>query len=357
MAATIGGYAVMTHRGPSPHSPSSCSSSAASLMDGKDSSNEYIWTPPAIDPNYWIHITKARSMRTGILSQKQALEKAYERAEANGDRITVLKTDIVGREKRLLRYINHYILDYDDVLSARSKHSVLLGALSPPLSPELQPAKSLKNPPLAPLNVTLLTEEPPNFASGSLPPTPTTRGDSGESFGNPREAAEPAKRVSHIPRPVSKDADAAGGMTVTARVRFAGVGDNKPALDSQSFINSYRANARYAAAAAGTMVDAARTKNLPGVPQDTENKVKEQPRTKTKGRLMWAGLFGSKNVRPTAAADIGEQRPAILSKTQSEREEIRINPRLHTRSSEPALGHSTKPNNHRGFTNVAIQML
>ncbi|KAJ2520992.1 hypothetical protein H4217_001671 [Coemansia sp. RSA 1939] len=381
MAATIGGYAVMTHREPSPHSPSSCSSSAASLMDGQDSSNEYIWTPPAIDPNYWIHITKARSMRTGILSQKRALEKAYERAEANGDRIAVLKTDIVGREKRLLRYINHYILDYDDVLSVRSRHSVLLGALSPPLSPELQPAKSLKNLPLAPLNVTLLTEEPPNFASGSLPPTPTTRGDSGESFGNPREATEPAKRVSHIPRPVSKDADAAGGMAVTARVRFAGVGDNKPTLDSQSFINSYRANARYAAAAAaaspppttattktsaaaaataaaaGTMVDAARTKNLPGVPQDTENKVKEQPRTKTKGRLMWAGLFGSKNVRPTTTADIGEQRPAILSKTQSEREEIRINPRLHTRSSEPALGHSTKPNNHRGFTNVAIQLL
>ncbi|KAJ1666855.1 hypothetical protein IW140_002488 [Coemansia sp. RSA 1813] len=356
MATATGGYAVMA---PNPHLPSSCNSSIPSLLDNQ-AGEQYIWTPPAIDPNYWMHITKARSMRTGILAQKKALEMTYEKSETNRDRITALKNDIVGREKRLLRYINHYILDYDDVLSARAKPSLVLGALSPPVSPDLQPTMSPKNP--GSLGMTLLAEEPPNFASGSLPPTPTTRGDSGESFGENQELSE-SMGASQIPRPISKDtAGTARGAVKdtgslskgTARVRFAGIVDNKPALDSQSFINSYRTNARYAAAAAAAsppITAAARTKDLPEAPpNDSGNKVKM-----TKGRLMWAGLFGSKNVRPAAAHD--EQRPARLNKTQSERNEIRINPMLQTRSSEPALGSSKQPNNRSRLTNGAIQIL
>ncbi|KAJ2388350.1 hypothetical protein GGI23_006076, partial [Coemansia sp. RSA 2559] len=335
MATATGGYAVMAHAEPSTQLPSSCGSSTPSLLD--DQANEqYIWTPPAIDPNYWMHITKARSMRTGILAQKQALEKTYEKADTRGDRIAALKSDIVGRERRLLRYINHYILDYDDVLAARRRPSLVLGTLSPPVSPGLQQAKSLKD--SVSLSV-FLAEQPPNFASGSLPPTPTTRGNSDESFG------ETQTMESQIPRPISKDTASAARRRAsmaniskekTTRVRFAGIANNKPALDSQSFINSYKTNARYAAeaasppiaAAAATATATATPKGLPEPPPNngSGNKVKM-----TKGRLMWAGLFGSKNVR--RAAD--EQRPVMLNKTQSERDELRINPTLQTRSSEP----------------------
>ncbi|KAJ1792404.1 hypothetical protein LPJ59_004846 [Coemansia sp. RSA 2399] len=350
MATATGGYAAMAHAEPSTHLPSSCGSSTPSLLD--DQTNEqYMWTPPAIDPNYWMHITKARSMRTGILAQKQALAKTYERADTQGDRITALKSDIVGREKRLLRYINHYILDYDDVLAARRRPSLVLGTLSPPVSPGLQQSRSLKNP--GSLNV-FQSEQPPNFASGSLPPTPTTRGNSDESID------ETQTTESQIPRPISKGTANALSRTSTGniskekttRVRFAGIANNKPALDSQSFINSYKTNARYAAAAAAAASPpiTATPKDLPETPPNngSGNKVKM-----TKGRLMWAGLFGSKNVR--RAAD--EQRPAMLNKTQSERDEIRINPTLQTRSSEPALGGSKLPSNQRRFTNGAVQIL
>ncbi|KAJ2551593.1 hypothetical protein EV175_003632 [Coemansia sp. RSA 1933] len=353
MAAATGGYAVMTQ---SSHLPPSI----PSPVDDQRNSEQYIWTPPAVDPNYWMHITKARSMRTGIIAQKQALEKTYERADTQGDMITALKDDIVGRERRLLRYINHYILDYDDVVSPRRRTSVVLGTLSPPLSPELSPSRPLRKP--ASLSV-LLTEEPPIFASGSLPPTPTTRGNSDESFG---ESKVSVVAESRIPRPISKDtvretrrASRADTGKRATRVRFAGINaDNKPALDSQSFINSYKTNARYAAAAEAAAASppitaAASTKDLPKAPSSSSSSgggggggIAKM----TKGRLIWTGLFGSKNVR--RAAD--EQRPAALSKTQSERDEIRINPRLQTRSSEPALGSFKVPNNQRKSTSGHI---
>ncbi|KAI9500319.1 hypothetical protein GGI25_001097 [Coemansia spiralis] len=203
-------------RTPSPQSP----------YDPKDKTeDEFLWTPPPIDPNYWHHVAKARDIRSGIFKHRTALSQATAQG-SKWETICELQNEVQKLEYRLLRYIDHYVLDYDDVVKST------LGTVSPPMSPQ--------------------PEEPPEFASGSLPPTP-------------------AQQPSSIP----------------ARRRNTG----EP-LDSRAFIESYKKNIRYAEAAL-------------------------EPK-KPKSRLGWAGLFGSKNVR--AAEDA-----------------VRINPRLQTRSSEPAL--------------------
>ncbi|KAJ2724028.1 hypothetical protein GGI07_002233 [Coemansia sp. Benny D115] len=228
---------------------------------------DYLWTPPAPDPNYWTNVSKAHNIRQTVMKLKEyqkRIEMAQPSPQRNEDyqRVTA---EIRARERKLLKYINHYILSYDDVLKMEREmagggalqknikspqrpiaRDAQLGTLSPPMSPVAhaqQPPSSgrLAGKQLA--HISVIAEEPPRFTSGSLPPTPTTL-DTPVSSTGPSLANEPSE----------------------------------PALDSRSYISSYKQNARLQ-----------RSSSSEVSPTSSSSDVRRE-----KGRPLWGGLFGGK---------------------------------------------------------------
>ncbi|KAJ2654958.1 hypothetical protein IW148_006221 [Coemansia sp. RSA 1199] len=228
-------YAIL-ERSASPHSPTSSESSAATDADRTvpTVANEYIWTPPAPDPKYWEHVAKAQKIRSGVTELKRSLGQ-----RASGDEVQRLSKELRARERKLMRYIDHHVLDFDDVLqpsmiadnasdkrkpsghieqgiadnaSDRRKPNghIELGTVSPPISPDLGPNRP-------------------------LPPLPTAT--------QPQKPPVPQKHTQRT-----------------------------AALDSHGFITSYKKNAQLAR---------------------TESQV-----AKPKSRLLWTGIFGAKNIKP-----------------------------------------------------------
>ncbi|KAJ2385444.1 hypothetical protein GGI05_004698 [Coemansia sp. RSA 2603] len=121
------------------------------------------------------------------------------------------------------------------------------------LSPQLLPPSGIPSlgskgmGPKRPVNFNI--DVPPRFASGSLPPTPTTLDTPVESHSpslSPQQAASPP-------------------------------------LGSQAFINSYKQNVRYQQASS--------------IANSLTNSSVDLRKEKPKHKPLWGGLFGSKNVR------------------------------------------------------------
>ncbi|KAJ1880089.1 hypothetical protein LPJ57_002461 [Coemansia sp. RSA 486] len=276
---------------------------------------EYLWTPPAPDPNYWINVAKARNIRQSILKLRDYLNRVLQTpvsAQRTEDyqRVT---TEIRARERKLMKYVNHYILSFDDVLlsdqqyqeqeqqqSRHQKHvqnrSMELGTISPPMSPgnnavgkAQQPPqqklanglsamhaanqKGLSNKRLANINI----EVPPRFASGSLPPTPTT-------LDTPKESASPGSLTAadYSPSPSPSPLQ-----------------HPSPSLGSQAFINSYKQNVRY--------------QNAGSNASSLTNSSADLRKEKSKSKLIWGGLFGSKNVRSATDDSAAQAMPAFAN--------------------------------------------
>ncbi|KAJ2738689.1 hypothetical protein H4R23_000978 [Coemansia sp. Cherry 401B] len=285
-------YAILA-RSSSPHSPTaselSSAATEASTDDVEAVAGEYVWTPPAPDPRYWEHVAKAQKLRSGVRELRAQL--------AQGDSWR-LGRELRARERRLMRYVDHHVLDYDDVLRADARRkaelarNLELGTISPPISPDLAPDRPL--PPLPPGAEKHPAEKaqadrfhaprpremaagPPLYVSGALPPTP---------------------------------AETASGTR----------------LDSQGFINSYKKNARLAEAGGSN----------PG-------------REKSKGRQLWTGLFGSR-IRPVESPQPANRR---RSGSVEEAQMARGASRLASMSSVPALA----PMRGRGDTAQSVYAL
>ncbi|KAJ2222961.1 hypothetical protein IWW45_008467 [Coemansia sp. RSA 485] len=212
-----------------------------------------------------------------------------------------------------MKYVNHYILSFDDVLlsdqqyqeqeqqqSRHQKHvqnrSMELGTISPPMSPgnnavgkAQQPPqqklanglsamhaanqKGLSNKRLANINI----EVPPRFASGSLPPTPTT-------LDTPKESASPGSLTAadYSPSPSPSPLQ-----------------HPSPSLGSQAFINSYKQNVRY--------------QNAGSNASSLTNSSADLRKEKSKSKLIWGGLFGSKNVRSATDDSAAQAMPAFAN--------------------------------------------
>ncbi|KAJ2306198.1 hypothetical protein IWW52_006268, partial [Coemansia sp. RSA 2704] len=136
-------YAILA-RSSSPHSPTASESSSAATEASTDDveavAGEYVWTPPAPDPRYWEHVAKAQKLRSGVRELRAQL--------AQGDSWR-LGRELRARERRLMRYVDHHVLDYDDVLRADARRkaelarNLELGTISPPISPDLAPDRAL----------------------------------------------------------------------------------------------------------------------------------------------------------------------------------------------------------------------
>ncbi|KAJ2885314.1 hypothetical protein FB639_001798 [Coemansia asiatica] len=271
-------------------------SSSTSTQQRDSDAGEFLWTPPAPDPNYWINVAKARNIRQSILKLRDYLNRVLQtpvNAQRTEDyqRVTL---EIRARERKLMKYVNHYILNFDDVLlpdqqyqeqQSRYQKQYLqqsrdmeLGTISPPMSPgniiseAQQPpqiaisgisavrhaagAKGLSAKRLANINI----EVPPRFASGSLPPTPTT-------LDTPKESSTPGSfATDHSPSPTPSP-----------------LPQPSPSLGSQAFINSYKQNARYQRTGSNA--------------SSLTNSSADLRKEKSKSKHIWGGLFGSKNVR------------------------------------------------------------
>ncbi|KAJ2451074.1 hypothetical protein EV183_003846 [Coemansia sp. RSA 2336] len=251
-------YAIL-ERSTSPHSPSSSESSAATEMNtDADGTGEYLWKPPPPDPKYWDHIVRAQQLRSDISELKQRLKARQQGSQE----FAKISRELRARERKLMRFIDHHVLNYDDVLSKPKasaaktviNRNVELGTISPPISPSIGPNRPL--PPLPPG-----AEQQMKHKANPLPPTP------------PELAARNRQR-------------------------------SGTALDSQGFINSYKKNTQLATSS-------------------------DEPAEKPRGRLLWAGIFGSKNVKPV---DAGRRRSGSAEGAQ-----LKQSPRLATMTSVPSL--------------------
>ncbi|KAJ2231786.1 hypothetical protein GGF40_000776 [Coemansia sp. RSA 1286] len=316
---------------------SSFRSSSASTQQQDGDVREYLWTPPAPDPNYWINVAKARNIRQSILKLRDYLNRVLQTpvsAQRTEDyqRVT---TEIRARERKLMKYVNHYILSFDDVLlseqqyqeqqqqqSRHQKHvqnrSMELGTISPPMSPgnstvgkAQQPPqqklvngisamhaanqKGLSNKRLANINI----EVPPRFASGSLPPTPTTSD-------TPKESSSPgslaAADYSPSPSPLQHPS---------------------PSLGSQAFINSYKQNVRY--------------QNAGSNASSLTNSSADLRKEKSKSKLIWGGLFGSKNVRSATDDSDAQAMSAFANATGGHQQQKQQQAQLTKMASSPSL--------------------
>ncbi|KAJ1742778.1 hypothetical protein LPJ78_001059 [Coemansia sp. RSA 989] len=260
-------YAIL-ERSTSPHSPSSSESSAATEMStDAGGTSEYLWKPPPPDPKYWDHIAKAQQIRSDVSELKQSLKAKQQGSQE----FTKISRELRARERKLMRFIDHHVLNYDDVLSkpkATAAKTVIsrnmeLGTISPPISPNIGPNRPL--PPLPPGAEQKMQQKQ---KANPLPPTP------------PELAARNRQR-------------------------------SGTALDSQGFINSYKKNTQLATSP-------------------------EEPAEKPRGRLLWAGIFGSKNVKPV---DTGRRRSESAEGAQ-----LNQPSRLATMASVPSLAQTNGRN-------------
>ncbi|KAJ1934295.1 hypothetical protein GGF37_006419 [Kickxella alabastrina] len=264
-------------------------------QDASDASNKYIWTPPPPDPNYWVNIHKARNIRESILKLKAFLDRVLQAApsEQRTSDYHKVTAEIRSRERKLMKYINHYTLNYYDVVSDRQADEVPvkrtdkslapepptqieLGTISPPMSPATMVSPSV----LQPLGVAptglgakrqahINIEVPPHFASGSLPPTPTTI-DSPVSEHTPVMHTQ----ISFLSPPLQLQLQ-----------------QREPALGSQAFINSYKMDTKYQNA----------DRNV-GSSDNSSTEFRKE--SKSKSKLTWGGLFGSKNARSVERSNV-----------------------------------------------------
>ncbi|KAJ2082138.1 hypothetical protein H4R24_001834 [Coemansia sp. RSA 988] len=267
-------YAVLANNS-NPQSPSSSEFSTA-IIDGEtamgmESGTEYIWTPPALDPKYWEHVAKARKVHRTVAELKQGLIQKQKQGEE--EEAQKLHREVRARERKLLRFIDHYVLDYDDVVRSKEDESkaagssMELGTITPPVSPDMTPDRPL--PPLPPG----AEEEKQNLAVEETEKKLAIQAKKQRMVGEqspqelPQRAQPPTKQLPPPPG-VAHGREMRRNNTAVA------------ALDSQGFINSYKKHERFANS-------------------DARRDVSGEPREKSKARqLLWNGLFGSKNVRP-----------------------------------------------------------
>ncbi|PIA15705.1 hypothetical protein COEREDRAFT_102753 [Coemansia reversa NRRL 1564] len=278
-------YAVLTHAS-NPQSPSS-SEFSAGITDGETmvavtDGTEYIWTPPALDPKYWEHVAKARKVHQTVAELKQGLTQKQKLGEE--EEAQKLHREVRARERKLLRIIDQYILDYDDVVRVKKdeKHkasgnsSVELGTITPPVSPDMMPDRPL--PPLPPG----AEEEKQRMAAAEVDQQKRLAEaekklaiQAKKQRMGAGQLAESAQRTQPQSKQLPPPPPKAGNLDVVRRNNSTAA-----ALDSQGFINSYKKHERYANS------DARR---------DVSGETQEKPKAR---QLLWTGLFGSRNVRP-----------------------------------------------------------
>ncbi|KAJ2296498.1 hypothetical protein IWW55_005078 [Coemansia sp. RSA 2706] len=305
-------YAILA-RSSSPHSPTASESSSAATEASTDDveavAGEYVWTPPAPDPRYWEHVAKAQKLRSGVRELRAQL--------AQGDSWR-LGRELRARERRLMRYVDHHVLDYDDVLRADARRkaelarNLELGTISPPISPDLAPDR-----PLPPL--------PPGAEKHQAEKAQARKHQADKyQTEKPRADKHQTDRF-HAPRPREMAAGpplyVSGALPPTPAETASGT-----RLDSQGFINSYKKNARLAEAGGSN----------PG-------------REKSKGRQLWTGLFGSR-IRPVESPQPANRR---RSGSVEEAQMARGASRLASMSSVPALA----PMRGRGDTAQSVYAL
>ncbi|KAJ1828543.1 hypothetical protein LPJ70_007220, partial [Coemansia sp. RSA 2708] len=258
-------------------SESSSAATEASTDDVEAVAGEYVWTPPAPDPRYWEHVAKAQKLRSGVRELRAQL--------AQGDSWR-LGRELRARERRLMRYVDHHVLDYDDVLRADARRkaelarNLELGTISPPISPDLAPDRPL--PPLPPG----AEKHPAEKAQADKYQAEKPRADKHQTEKHQTVKHQTVKHQTdrfHAPRPREMAAGpplyVSGALPPTPAETASGT-----RLDSQGFINSYKKNARLAEAGGSN----------PG-------------REKSKGRQLWTGLFGSR-IRPVESPQPANRR-------------------------------------------------
>ncbi|KAJ2813239.1 hypothetical protein GGI24_006554 [Coemansia furcata] len=72
---------------------------------------EYVWAPPTPDPGYWDNVARARDIRHSVARMEMQLAQA-----THEDDIWRLSDEIRASERRLMKYVDRYILSYDDVV-------------------------------------------------------------------------------------------------------------------------------------------------------------------------------------------------------------------------------------------------
>ncbi|KAJ2794379.1 hypothetical protein H4R21_005521, partial [Coemansia helicoidea] len=105
------------------------------------------------DPRYWEHVARAKRIRQAVGEMKQSLAQKLPGSEEAQQ----LGRELRARERRLMRLVDHYVLDYNDVVTAdggvteaalKTGGSLAMGTITPPVSPEMPPSRPL--PPLPP---------------------------------------------------------------------------------------------------------------------------------------------------------------------------------------------------------------
>lgn len=212
--------------------------------------SDYIWIPPPPDPKYWEHVHQAQDIRQRMAQMEKYLVR-LQQSPVSSQRYNDtrrISSEITACERKLMRFVDHYMLDYSHVVSAQIKKSdmlqpAVLGTLSPPTSPIIDQPHGIGN-----------------TASHSKQLLP------GGAIVPPETAAAPPQ----IDR-----------------------------LNSRAFMDSYKQQAKYDSQAQKAIDQVSRNNNyLP----------------KPKGKLAWANLFGSKNVRPNETIRNVKSAADIISK-------------------------------------------
>ncbi|KAI8322998.1 hypothetical protein GQ54DRAFT_310480 [Martensiomyces pterosporus] len=315
-------FAMMSTKGSSSANAKTSSPSVAELtkeyckplmahIDAQTNSQDsaYIWSAPAIDPQYWANIAKARSIRHSVSKMKDYLARTRQQPgdQQRDEEIRRLMEEIRLGERKLMKYVNHYILNYDDIINPdrgrtkppaatagsgenkaavvaqsrpRAKHHEL-GTISPPMSPNTAPARPLPPTPTTPSTAAApeagkATKEgdvdvPPLFASGTLPPTPAAASASQQQKKH-REEAE---------------------WTVV-RSQPEAAGNPEGVMDSRAFITSYKQKSDNSSNSDDNK-EGEGGGGIKGASGSFEG-LKE----KRKSKLTWNGLFGGRNTKPNS---------------------------------------------------------
>ncbi|KAJ1940380.1 hypothetical protein EC988_007051 [Linderina pennispora] len=130
-----------------------------------------------LDDEYWKNVEKARTIRKNVIKMRGYLGNVQPKLEAEKrtQELARMRLAIANAERKLMKYINYYVLNYDDVIAdtAPSTPKVASAELGVPLSPPTSPASGAPDRPLPPPPaVAVDIGKAPPYVSDALPPTP-----------------------------------------------------------------------------------------------------------------------------------------------------------------------------------------
>ncbi|KAJ1959846.1 hypothetical protein GGI12_004121 [Dipsacomyces acuminosporus] len=260
---------------------------------------------------------------------------ATKQQKKSDEEINRLIEEIRLGERKLMRYVNHYVLNYDDITAGDKPSSVAtsksheLGTISPPMSPSTAPNRPLPLPPQEQLAEGKVTDNddasiiaPPHLTSRTLPPTPTSatppiqeqqqeqkKKKKDEDDDDDKEAEGEVEGKKGDLAPAVVVAAAAADWTVI-QAQTADNNNRATVMDSQAFITSYKQKAKPGNAGEYD-IDSGESSN--------SNSIKfEAHRDRRKSKINWNGLFGSKNIRAQITNDETSSFSSISNSQPSE---------------------------------------